>query len=544
MQNMRRLLPVAALALLLIGCPSTNGGVTVTRIALFEAVPPSVERGSETTLLWQVDDEGSQAGMASCTLSRHVEGEAPEEPFEVACSGSLTEVPPAGAAATFVEYRLSALKSPFVAADPYLSAQRTVGIDPGPFAPAVAVAESTGPRQRYNRAFVASDDGRVFFSRTRTIDGTLLEGAVQVHERAAPGVWTLATSMTPPAGDVYREFGTAVEARGSTLVALGFRRVSTAPDVFESVLHVFDAGATGTWMRGPVLLAGEGIGRSLGTFPDIAMALASDTLAVGLPSGSGGVPSEVRVYGRNVGGPNAWGLATTIPSPTSLDDMATGFFGTDVDLSEDGQLLAVAASYQGDDSCIGGGESVLVYERAAPADPATWTLIDTVPGSDLIGCSTYVEIDGDTLAVTAIGAGYVDLLVFERGAGGGPNAYAEIGSHRFTVPTYPNVDAFWAAPSIRLRDDTLLVGVVAAQCISMEPTSPCAPGVVHVVKRDTGGAGAWGIDQVLHPDPSYADQGFGVALDISADGRHVVVGTNPRSTTDPSRGGEVFVFER
>lgn len=289
----------------------------------------------------------------------------------------------AGAAATFVQYRLSVLNTPFVAADPYLSAQRTVGIDPGPFAPGVVAAEAAGTRQRYNREFVAIDAGRLFSSRTRTI-----EGAVQVHERTAPGVWTLAASLTPPVGDAYREFGTAVEARESTLVVLGFRRTSTGPDVYESVLHVCEAGPTGAWTQSAVLLEGEGIGISLGTFPDIAMGLASDTRAVGLPSGSGGVPSEVRVYGRDVGGPNAWGLATTIPSPTSLNDMATGFFGTDVDLSEDGQLLAVAASYQGDDSCIGGGEPVLVYERAAPADPTTWTLIDTIPGSELIGCSS------------------------------------------------------------------------------------------------------------------------------------------------------------
>jgi len=100
-------------------------------------------------------------------------------------------------------------------------------------------------------------------------------------------------------------------------------------------------------------------------------------------------------------------------------------------------------------------------------------------------------------------------------------------------------------PSNRLRDDTIVLGVVAAQCISMEPTNPCAPGVVQVVQRGNGGGGgAWGVDQVLQPDPSYADQGFGVALDISADGRHVVVGTNPRQNDDPNRRGEVFVFER
>ncbi|MFN2322032.1 MAG: hypothetical protein ABR510_03640 [Trueperaceae bacterium] len=518
--------------------------MTVTRIVQFEATPSSVDRGSETTLEWQVDHAGTQAGMVSCALSRQVEGEAAEAPVEVPCSDSLTEVPPAGAAATYVRYRLSALKSPYVAADPYLTSLVTVDVFPGPFAPAIAVAETTGPRQRYNREFVAIDDGRLFFSRTRALDGTRLEGAIRVHERVVPGVWTLATSLAPPAGDTYLEFGTTIEARGSTLVALGFRRVSTGPDVYESVLHVFEEGSTGAWTPGAILLEGEGIGISMGTFPEIAIALAADALIVGLPSGTGGVPSEVRIYGRNVGGANAWGLAATIPSPAALNDMATGFFGTDVDLSEDGQALAIAASYQGDDSCIGAGESVLVYQRDAPADPANWTLIDTIVGSELIGCSTYVEIDGETLAVTAIGATSIDVLVFERGAGGGPNEYGEIRAHSFTVPTYPDIFVFWAAPSVRLRDDTLAVGVVAAQCISIEPTSPCAPGVVQVIKRDTGGVGAWGVDQVLQPNPSYADQGFGVALDISAGGRHVVVGTNPRPTDDPSRGGEVFVFER
>jgi hypothetical protein len=544
MQRTWWMVGLGALALLLTGCPSTNGSATVTRIVRFDATPSAVERGSETTLVWQVDDVGSQAGMASCTLSREVEGEVAEAPFDVDCSASLTEVPPAGAAATYVRYRLSALKSPYLAADPYVTEVVTVDVLPGPFAAAIAVAEATGPRQRYNREFVAIDDGRVFFSRTRALDGTPLEGAIRMHERIAPGVWTLATSLTPPAGDAFREFGTAIEARGSTVAALAFRRVSTLPDVYESVLYVFEEGSTGAWTPGAVLLAGEGIGPSLGTFPDVSVALTTDTLAVGLPSGTAGVPSEVRIYGRDVGGTNAWGLATTIPSPAGLNDLATGFFGTDVDLSEDGRRLAVAVSYQGDDSCIGGSESVLVYERTAPADPANWTLIDTIVDSELIGCSTYVEIDGDALAVTAIGATYVDLLVFERGAGGGPNEYDEVRAHRFTVPTNPGVSVFWAAPSVRLRDDTIAVGVVAAQCISMEPTSPCAPGVVQVLERDAGGIGAWGVDQVLQPDPSYADQGFGVALDISSDGRHVVVGTNPRPTNDPSRGGEVFVFER
>jgi len=262
-------------------------------------------------------------------------------------------------------------------------------------------------------------------------------------------------------------------------VVLGFRLVSTGPDVYESVLNVYEAGQSGTWTRSAVLLQGEGVAARLGTFPALAMTLAADTLAVGLPSGSDGVPSEVRVY-----------------------------------------------------------------ERASTGSTA-WTLIDTIGSGELIGCSTFVEIDGDTIAVTAIGASWIDLLVFERGAGtGGANDWAEIRSHRFTVATYADVYAFWASASIRLHDDTIALGMVAVHCISMDPASPCAPGVVQVVRRDAGGAGAWGVDEVLQPNPAYADQGFGVALDISADGKHIVVGTNPRPTDDPNRGGEFFVFER
>jgi len=197
MRNVRRLVALAALALLLVGCPSTNGVATVTRIVLFETVPSSVARGAEVTVRWEVEGAGSRTSLASCTLSRQVEGEVPQEPFAVACTSVLTEVPPAGASATYVHYVLSTLKSPYDAADPYLTSQVTVTInggtvETGPFQDAIVLAETTGPRQRYNREFVAVDDGRSLLSRTRTIGGTLLEGAVMVHERTAPGSWTLA----------------------------------------------------------------------------------------------------------------------------------------------------------------------------------------------------------------------------------------------------------------------------------------------------------------------------------------------------------------
>jgi hypothetical protein len=628
-----RLVALGVLAMLLPGCPTTNGDATPTAITTFVATPSSVTRGEEVTLRWEVSGAGSRTGVPSCSIARRVEGQEPETPFQVACSSSLTEVPPAGASATYVRYQLNVLKQPYDASDPYLTSVVTVNITPsvppnvlsvvidqpdfeldvgdeatltatvsveggasqevawstsdstvaqidastgtvtavgegtaqvfaasvfdpaqydvvsvsvdfGDFGGALALAGEAGPRQRYNREFVAVDGERVFFSRVRGIDNTLREGSVAVHERDSQGSWPQVATLLPPAGGAYVAFGKAIEARGSTVVVLGDRRVTVGPDTYESVLHVFEVDSGGDWSRRAVLLEGEGIGTQFGTFPSIAFALASDTLVVGLPGGDGGAPSVVRVYERNEGGTSAWGLTETIPSPASLVDPAAGYFGTDVDLSEDGELLAIATSYQGDDSCIG-GESVFVFERDLTI-PSAWTLIDTLVSSELIGCSTYVEIDGDTLAVTAIGATYVRLLIFERGAGGsGPDEWAQVRFHLFTVPTYSSVFVYWASSSIRLLGTTVILGMVAETCDSATlPSSPCAPGLVQVVRRDAGGVGAWGVDQSLYSDPAYDDQGFGAAIDISADGRFLVVGTSPLPTNEPNLGGEVFVFER
>jgi len=549
MANVRGALVLAFSVLLLAGCPSTDDIPPGTRIALFEVEPSTVERGAgvPVTVRWRVEGAGSQPGMAPCRISRHVEGEPPQDPFPVACSSSLSEVPPAGASATFVRYEVSALRAPFVPADPYITEQVTVTVTGGPaafgpFGVGTVLGDVTGTRQRYNREFVAVDSERVFYSRTRGTDFTLLEGSVSVHERVAAGNWTPGALLEPPPGEAYSEFGAAVVARGTTLVVLGHRRVSVEPSVYESVLHVYEEGTGGAWAPRAVLLQGEGVGTWLGTFPAISVALATDVVVVGLPSREPGVPSEVRVYGRNVGGSDAWGVAATIPSPTSLSEFATGYFGTDVDLSEDGRLLAVATSFQGDDSCL--GDTVHVFERTA-ASVASWILTGTLGSGEAGGCSTYLAIDGDTLALTGIGANLVSLRIFERGAGtGGPDDWAESRTHHFTVPTYANSGAFWSASSIRLRQDTIVLGMAAVQCIGMDPSSPCTPGLVQVVRRDSGGVGAWGVDQVLEPDPAYPNQGFGVAVDLSTDGRFLVVGTGPQPTDDPSRGGEVFVFER
>jgi len=106
-----------------------------TRIAVFESSATTVERGETITLSWQVVNPGSAAGAFPCSIARHAQGQAAEEAVPVACSSSLTEVPPVPASSGAITYQLNALKRPFVAndPDPYLTDSIVITIvDPVP----------------------------------------------------------------------------------------------------------------------------------------------------------------------------------------------------------------------------------------------------------------------------------------------------------------------------------------------------------------------------------------------------------------------------
>src|SRR5690606_23910755 len=83
-----------------------------TTITAFKTSAAYIERGDEVTLSWEVDNPGSDPSVPEpCTLTRHAQGQEPEEPFGVECTGSLTEVPTAPDTAAYVSYQLNVLKN-------------------------------------------------------------------------------------------------------------------------------------------------------------------------------------------------------------------------------------------------------------------------------------------------------------------------------------------------------------------------------------------------------------------------------------------------
>lgn len=121
------LLVMAFLALGADGCRTKETvPATQTEIMLFEVVPARISRGDGVTLRWEARNPGSHEDRVPCSITRRVDGEAPDEPFEVSCSGSMTVVPPAPPTAAHVRYQLNVLKRSLPAVDPYLTRVVTV----------------------------------------------------------------------------------------------------------------------------------------------------------------------------------------------------------------------------------------------------------------------------------------------------------------------------------------------------------------------------------------------------------------------------------
>lgn len=356
---------------------------------------------------------------------------------------------------------------------------------------------------------------------------------VEAYERSSGGSWTYAATLRPPSGSApYVAFGNHLALSGSTAAVGATRQLSSGSPASESVVVIFERGLGGTWSPGPTLMSGEGV--SL-TYSD-TVALANGTLAVGIPGEEDG-ESELRIYHRDYGGSGAWGLADELPVPSGVSDRARGYFGTGVDLSSDGRLLAVAMSYQGRDECL--GDQTFIYERAS-ADATVWLLIDEIPTDEWSSCSSRVQIDGDILALrerptNLPGQSTIPFSLFQRGVGG-PDEWGLVRSERFSILYEGD---FWGLDRVmashRVRGDTVLFGTTTLECSESDGSfAACPSGDVYVLRRNEGGSDAWGVAQTLRAPLSYGNQGFGANLDIADDGRTVVVDTRY----------EVFVFER
>ncbi|MEJ2359521.1 MAG: Ig-like domain-containing protein [Deinococcales bacterium] len=408
--------------------------------------------------------------------------------------------------------------------DPSKSDTLPVQVSFGTFAVGAVLAPEVPPYGSYARDFVAVDNDLALVPIVRDTSGATIEGQVDVYERPSGGGWAKTATLIPPQGSsAYQNFGKVVLLRGTTAAVMAEHKG------VESTIHMFERSSSGSWDVKAILLRDEGVGTQVPY--EISAASSAHVLVVGLPHG---YASTVRVYEQDAGGASAWGLAHVIPLPPAIPDYGCCWFGTDVDVSEDGNLIAVAHSSQINDGGLWTSERAYIYERNA-ADPTSWDLIDEIDASELpSNQSTYVAIDGDILAIThmpAVYSGEAEVAIYQRGVGG-TNKWGRVATHTLELPPMAEPPGN-AHTTLRLRGTTLAVGITWFNDGS---------GEVHVFGRNVGGPDHWGEAQVLHANPAYDGQMFGAALDISSDGHTLGAGTHPGAAA--SYLGEVFLFYR
>jgi len=224
-------------------------------------------------------------------------------------------------------------------------------------------------------------------------------------------------------------------------------------------------------------------------------------------------------------------LATTETRKLKASDAAEeDYFGAAVAI--DGDTVVVGAT--GHDAAGGDAGAAYVFRRNLGGEER-WSEVAKLEGSEIDDEDYFgsaVAVDGDTIAVGAIGSDYeIDeecceyagkVYVFCRNEGG-MDAWGEV-----AVLTATDIDEYYEFGSaVAISQDLLVVGT---------PYDFDA-GAAYVFSRNEGGIDAWGVvAKLISSDIAY-DDFFGNA--VAVDGEIVVVGAR-----DAGVGGAAYVFSR
>ncbi len=306
-------------------------------------------------------------------------------------------------------------------------------------------------------------------------------GAAYVFERSNPqSDWQFSAKLQPGnfGGDTYNlggNFGFSVAVSGNTVLVTDLSHSPTGY-VGVGIGFVYEK-EFGTWnlkkilQPSPAVLAlGTQETGNIGRF-GFSSALKGDTIVIPMSFvqdfTSGDLGGRLFVFGRDEGGPDNWGLTADIPVPYN-----SGFedFGRSVALSEDETLAIVGASLNDDGGDINTG-AAYIFERDLGGSSAWGQRVRLLPVSlqsgDQFGRS--VAIDSTRAVVMA------------------PNSSAQAG-----------------------QTET---------------------GKMFVFNRNSGGADAWGLEDISTPSVDLAFQNMGVSVSLA--GEFIAAGA-------PSFGDAIF----
>ncbi len=323
------------------------------------------------------------------------------------------------------------------------------------------------------------------------------------------------------------DFGVTVSLYGDR-VAVG-SGTSTNADGF-AYIYERNKGAKDTW--GLVMKTATDVPASMF---GAEVSLYGDTLAVAAPHGFDlnyglGKTGYVRIFERNSGGSDAWGMSAYI-APTNGAPL--DLFGDAIELDHD--WLFVGAP---DDDHAGSNDgAVHIYNRNQDG-AGFWGEVKMVLPTNQTGYHQFgsaLSADNGRIAIGdhgEINSGNLaegTVYILEQNAGGSNN-WGFVHTIRVVAPTNSAYAHFGNALS--LDGDTLAVGAPPYD----EPLPDA--GAVYVFERNRGGDGEWGQVKQLLPDDSLAENGGDFGKSVSLFGDILAVGM-PFGTNDM-----IFVYGR
>lgn len=356
--------------------------------------------------------------------------------------------------------------------------------------------------------------------------GNTDQGAAYIfyRDQGGPDAWGQVARLTEPDGG-WRDFFGSVALDGDTAVV-------GAPFFggdYHGRAYVFyrNQGGPDAWGLVTTLIAADGAG---GDFYGSAVAVDGDTILIGANQWWS-QPGAVYIYYRNQGGPDAWGQVAKL---TASDGAGNEYFGGAVALQ--GDTAVIAAPYAPAAGPTPRQGKVYIFYRDK-VDPKAWHEVAklTAPDAgthDLFG--TQVRLSGDTVIIGAPVAdvnGNIDqgaAYIFYRNQGG-PDAWGQVAKL-----TAANGGAYQCFGSVSINGDTAIVGRSFGEweCYG-------AQGAVYIYQRNQGGPDAWGQTDMLTSDEP--GDGFGVGVSLS--GNTAVVGAWGADVGDNTDQGAAYVYD-
>ncbi len=219
-------------------------------------------------------------------------------------------------------------------------------------------------------------------------------------------------------------------------------------------------------------------------------------------------------------------------------------FGFSMALSEDGGTLAVGAPFEdsdpsGPEDGLNNSGAVYIYTRTALGkwERQARLKASNASADDQFGHRVVLSADGDTLAV---GTPYESDGLAESGAVYVFRRDEGTWTERQKLKAANAGENDWFGWSVALSADGTVLATGAPFEGDLPPADPARNSGAVYVFADNGTT--WLQESYLKaPDPRSNDQ-FGLALDLSADGRVLVVGA-PLESVGASNSGAVYVYE-